>query len=132
MKLKILVVVVILFIYGLTVIYTKENGTVKYINVRELNENSFILDVRTKEEIDSVRLTLPFVNEDSTVIDVNKFIDKYNLQNKETTIIILCYSGRRAEKVAKQFIKVGYDNIKVVKGGIQEIEKEGVKVLKGK
>ena len=96
----------------------------EYIDIKELNENSFILDVRTKEEVNSVHLTLPFIHEDSTTINVKDFINRYDLKNKNITVNILCHSGRRAEQVAKEFIKNNYNNVKVVKGGIQEIKEK--------
>ena len=127
MKYKIFFIV--LLVCEIIIIYKSDGVSVEYIDIKELNENSFILDVRTKEEVNSVHLTLPFIHMDSKIINVKDFIKKYDLRNKNTTVNILCHSGRRAEQVAKEFIKNNYNNVKVIKGGIQGIEKENIKVL---
>ena len=129
MKYKIFFIV--LLVCEIIIIYKGDGVSVEYIDIKELNENSFILDVRTKEEVNSVHLTLPFIHMDSKIINVKKKKKKYDLRNKNTTVNILCYSGRRAEQVAKEFIKNDYSNVKIIKGGIQGIEKENIKVLVG-
>ena len=124
-----MIIKIILYLILILLILFFKINSIKTINSKDLTNNSFILDVRTEKEIKEKHLLeLPFISEDSSKINVEEFIKKHNLNNKETTINILCRSGFRATNVAKKFKKVGYKNIKVIKGGIEQAEKDGIKV----
>ena len=102
---------------------------IKTISPKELNKNSFILDVRSEEEIEEMHLALPFINKPSTSFDAFDFIEEYNLDGSQT-VNILCRSGARAFLVAENFIEEGYDNIAVIEGGILQAEEDGLEIIK--
>ena len=87
-----------------------------------------VLDVRTIEEVAKKCLATPFLHEDSATINVLDFIKKHKL-DKNKTINVLCRSGKRALDVAKKFFEEGYKNIQVIEGGIEQAEKDGIKVV---
>ena len=102
---------------------------IKTISPKELNETSFILDVRSSEEVKEESLELPFINEPASNFDAFEFIKKYKLDGSQT-INILCRSGRRALQVAELLVEEGYDNIRVIEGGIIQAEEDGLKIRK--
>lgn len=102
---------------------------IKNISPKELNKDSLILDVRSDDEIKEKSLDLPFIHEFAEKINVKDFIKKHKLDGKKT-LNILCKSGIRATDTAKKFIKEGYDNVKVITGGIIQAEKDGLKMRK--
>lgn len=102
---------------------------IKTISSKELNEKSFILDVRSQEEVEETSLDLPFINEPASKFDAFDFIKKYKLDGSQT-INILCRSGRRATKIAELLVEEGYDNIRVIEGGIIQAEEDGLKIRK--
>ena len=94
-----------------------------------MNVNSFILDVRSKEEHQNEMLNLPHICKDINELNPLDFIRENNLP-KDTTINILCSSGARASKAAEMFEKAGFDNVAVIIGGIVEAEYEGVDIIR--
>lgn len=101
---------------------------IQTISPKNLKIGDLILDVRTYEEISEKVLAMPFIHEDSSTINIDECIKKYNLNGKKT-LNVLCLSGKRATEVAKKFIAKGYNNVKVIDGGILEAEKEGLQVI---
>lgn len=101
---------------------------IQTISPKNLKIGDLILDVRTNEEINDKVLAMPFIHEDSTTINIDECIKKYNLNGKKT-LNILCETGIRATEVAEKFIAKGYKNVKIIHGGIIEAEKEGLKVI---
>lgn len=101
----------------------------RFIKPISLNVNSFILDVRSKEEHQSEMLNLPHICKDIAELDPLEFI-KENKVPKDITINILCSSGARASKAAEMFEKAGFDNVAVVIGGIVEAEYEGMDIIR--
>ncbi|HSQ97645.1 MAG TPA: rhodanese-like domain-containing protein [Rickettsiales bacterium] len=102
---------------------------IKTINPKKLQAGDLILDVRTESEVSEKYLAMPFLHEDSTKINIDDCIRKYNLTGCRT-LNILCGSGKRATEVAKKFIEKGFTNVKVVEGGLGQAEKEGLKIIK--
>jgi len=101
---------------------------IQKVSPKDLKIGDLILDVRTNKEVNEKVLAMPFIHEDSATIDIDECIKKYKLDGKKT-LNILCLGGKRATEVAEKFIKSGYNNVKVIDGGIIEAEKEGVKVI---
>lgn len=101
----------------------------RFVKPISLNANSFILDVRSKEEHQSEMLNLPHVCKDITELNPLEFIQENNVQ-KDTTINILCSSGARASKAAEMFEQAGFDNVAVIIGGIVEAQYEGVDIIR--
>lgn len=83
--------------------------------------NSVILDVRSKMEHDEKRLAQPHINLPLDELDAKKFIAE-NCKNGNKSIYILCGGGTRARKAADKFIAAGYENIKVIDGGLRACE----------
>ncbi len=104
---------------------------IKKVNAKDLNPDSLILDVRTDDEVKKKSLSLPFLHHDSATIDVGEFIKKHHL-DKNKTLNILCRTGKRAMDVAKKFLDEGYKNVQVIEGGLEQAEKDGVKIKIGK
>ena len=101
---------------------------IKKVSPKNLKDGDLVLDVRTTEEVAKKCLAMPFLHEDSATINVSDFIKKHNL-DKNKTLNVLCRSGKRALDVAKKFFEEGYKNIQVIEGGIEQAEKDGIKVV---
>lgn len=101
----------------------------RFIKPVSLSVNSFILDVRSKEEYQSEMINLPHIYKDIAELDPWEFIRENNVQ-QDTTINILCSSGARASKAAEMFEKAGFDNVAVIIGGIVEAEYEGIDIIR--
>ncbi|MDO4162144.1 MAG: rhodanese-like domain-containing protein [Pseudomonadota bacterium] len=100
----------------------------RFIKPINLDENSFILDVRQPEEHAMAELALPHVNQELERLDPLEFIRQNNI-SPDKTINILCSSGGRASQAAEMFEQAGFDNVAVVIGGLVEAEYEGVPVI---
>lgn len=71
------------------------------------NPDAIILDVRTQEEFDKKHIPNALL----VPIDDLKAGDLSKLPDKNTTIIIYCWTGRRAEDSAKILADNGYKNV---------------------
>lgn len=100
---------------------------IETIKPKDLTKDSLILDVRTREEIEEESIALPFIHSDSATFNAKEFLKNHNFNGK--TINILCRSGFRATNVAQQLIDVGYTNVKVVEGGLEQAKEDGVGVV---
>lgn len=47
----------------------------------------------------------------------------------DTPLIFLCTSGNRAQKAAEKFLNAGFGNVKVLQGGIEAWEREGLPLV---
>lgn len=47
----------------------------------------------------------------------------------DTPLIFLCTSGSRAQKAAQKFLSAGFANVKVLQGGIEAWEREGLPLV---
>lgn len=101
----------------------------RFIKPSHLNEESFILDVRSKQEHNIEELKLPHVCKELKDLDPIKFIEENNL-TQDDTINIICSSGARASQAAEMFENIGFKNVSVVIGGLVEAEYEGLDVVK--
>ena len=101
----------------------------RFIRPRNLDENSFILDVRSPEEYQAEELKLPHIYKELAKLDPLAFIRENNL-NKEQTINIICASGARASQAAEMFEKAGFSNVAVIIGGMVEAEYEGLEIMR--
>ena len=93
-----------------------------FVRPKNLDEKALILDIRPQEEYLEERLFLPHIHE---VFDENtnieKIIEKYNLNNNKT-INILCSSGSRAETMAAKLQENGIYNVAIVLGGMDGVK----------
>lgn len=99
-----------------------ENIEVGYIDVKPLNDS-----IKSDEKIVLVDVREPYELEDNLghiegVINIpvggllahlNKLGDK-----KDQSIVVICRSGARADHAAKELVKTGYSDVKVLNGGM--------------
>ena len=71
------------------------------------NPNAIILDVRTQEEFDKKHIPNALL----VPIDDLKAGDFSKLPDKDATILVYCWTGRRAEDAAKILADKGYKNV---------------------
>lgn len=101
----------------------------RFIKPMSLNEQSFILDVRSEQEYETEEIALPHVHQELENLDPLEFIRQNNL-TPDRTINIICSSGGRASQAAEMFEKAGFKNVAVVIGGLVEAEYEGLDIVK--
>lgn len=75
----------------------------------------FILDVRTKEEFDCVKILL------AKNMPINEIPDRINEIPKDKTIVVFCSSATRATIVSVYLQLNGYKNVKILMDSIAEI-----------
>jgi len=66
-----------------------------------------LLDVRTEEEFEQVRIPGAVLLPDVMIADSAFEL----LPDKESVILVYCRSGRRSENAAKELISMGYMNV---------------------
>lgn len=85
--------------------YTKINAK----QAKEMMENDdvIVVDVRNQEEYETGHI------KNSILIPLNTISKKAPalLQNKDSTILVYCRSGRRSAMASQQLAKMGYSNI---------------------
>jgi rhodanese-related sulfurtransferase len=101
----------------------------RFIKPVSLQQDSFILDVRSLEEYQLEELKLPHIHKSLSELDPLQFIQE-NQITKNKTINIICASGARASQAAEMFEKAGFDNVAVVIGGMVEAEYEGIEIIR--
>lgn len=101
----------------------------RFIKPTSLQDDSFILDVRSLEEHQLEELKLPHIHKSLADLDPCEFMQE-NHTAQDKTINIICASGARASQAAEMFEKAGFDNVAVVIGGMVEAEYEGVEIIR--
>ena len=97
----------------------KVSHTIDTVRVEELcniideQENYFILDVRSEDEIEEEGEISDAVN-----IHITQIPENYDQLPQEEDIYIFCGSGLRSMTVASLLKKQGFDNVNVVLGGL--------------
>ncbi len=90
------------------------NEKIQYIKIspkdaKEImdNEESIVLDVRTKDEYDQGHI------EGAVLLSVDEISSKAEevLKDKKAKILVYCRSGNRSATAAKTLIKMGYENV---------------------
>lgn len=90
------------------------NEKIQYIKIspkdaKEImdNEESIVLDVRTKDEYDQGHI------EGAVLLPVDEISSKAEevLKDKKAKILVYCRSGNRSATAAKTLIKMGYENV---------------------
>lgn len=84
-----------------------------YISPEAAQKGGTIIDIRTREEYDNMRLTCPHVHLPLEEIDLKSFIPA-----QRNRLYILCHSGGRAAKLAEILIQNGLFDTRVIEGGI--------------
>ena len=114
-----------IFILLLSIFLCSCSEQFKYISVEEFNgfsENEFeLIDVRTLEEFQSGHISrannIDFFSEN--------FIDKIKEFDTSLNLILYCRTDNRSSKSAKILLNNDYENIFVLKGGIEEWISQG-------
>lgn len=86
-----------------------------------------IIDVRTVEEHVEKHLVQPHILVPLDQLDAKQFMAANNVAS-DTTVYILCRSGKRAVTAAHIFMGAGYTNVQVIEGGILACEASGIEV----
>ena len=91
----------------------------------DINSFDYIIDVRSKEEIQKGRLMSSNLITMESLIDHPKMMEFVPKNvNKNDKILIYCKSGRRSKIAGELFIKHGYKNVySVSNGGYKELIK---------
>lgn len=58
--------------------------------------------------------------------------NKELLKHKKSTAILVCQSGNRSSKAAKQLLGLGFENINILRGGLMAWTKENLPVTSAK
>lgn len=93
------------------------------------NKAFYLLDVRTIPEFEQGRLS--FANDLIPYDSIQLYIDKLP-QNKDTTIYVICRSGRRSGIATAYLRSLGYTNAHNVTGGVLAWQKAGYEIVSGK
>ncbi len=102
---------------------------IQEISPSKIQQNDLILDVRTDSEHDETALVQDHWQVPLEELDAQTFIREHNLDGSKP-LYLLCRSGRRAKEAAKKFKKADFDNVIVIRGGLIEAEKAGLKLKK--
>jgi rhodanese-related sulfurtransferase len=109
----------------------KDTGGISFSTVAELyekvkNEDDLqIVDVRETSEYEGERI------KGAISAPLSRFKESSGSIDKNRHSYIICQSGKRAEKYAKQLLENGYENISIVKGGMKSWMDTGYPVEKG-
>lgn len=85
-----------------------------------------IIDVREDAEYNAMHVA------DSVSLPLATIKQNHGLISKDGQVYLLCQSGRRAHSAAQELAQIGYNDIVVIKGGLNAWEKGGLPVKKGK
>ena len=104
----------VIFLLSIAILFTGCGGNdYKHIThddaqrIMKANPDAIILDVRTQEEYDKKHIP----NALRVQIDDLRGGDFSKLPDKDATILIHCWTGRRAEEAAKILVKHGYTKV---------------------
>ena len=92
-----------------------------------LSTNDVLLvDVRTPQEFNSGHI------ENAINIDFlsSEFDEQIQKLDTTKTLVIYCRSGNRSGKSTSKFVKVGFDQLYDLKGGVLNWEKTGLELVK--
>lgn len=97
-------------------------------NLDQIDPNEgIILDIRTSMEHGEKRLSFGHAHIPLDELKPTDFMMRHGL-DKDSSVYILCRSGKRAAQAAEKFIAKGYRNVHVVEGGIVACEEHGHEV----
>ena len=115
----------IIFILSLSIFLSSCTEKFKYISVEEFDSFSLdefkLVDVRTLEEFESGHI--------STAINIDffssNFIDEIKEFETSLNLILYCRTDNRSSKSAKILADNDFNNVYVIKGGIEEWISQG-------
>jgi rhodanese-related sulfurtransferase len=89
------------------------------------DQQTIFIDVRTSAEFASKRPARSLAFAPLTDLVPEDFAMRHGIL-ADTPLILLCASGGRARKAAQKFIESGFSDVKVLQGGIDAWEREGL------
>jgi rhodanese-related sulfurtransferase len=106
-----------------------EYSNVTVADLKSANEGSeeiIVLDVRTPGELKGGYV------ENAINMDINNgsFNARASKLDKSKTVYVYCRSGHRSQTASKALIKMGFTDVRNVKGGFLAWEKQGYKSVK--
>ncbi|MDU9048514.1 MAG: rhodanese-like domain-containing protein [Candidatus Electrothrix sp. Rat3] len=108
--------------------FIKPDGFIKNL---QAGKEYVAIDVRTSGEVAMLGMTMP----GSMAIPVNELFKEENLKRIPTDkmVLIICKSGARATVAGTALRHIGFDNVYILKGGLQALSaaygpKEGASV----
>jgi rhodanese-related sulfurtransferase len=85
-------------------------------------ENGFLLDVRSKEEADSISITMKIhPNIESKNIPVNEIPDRIHEIPKEKSIAVFCSGNVRSAITYAYLLSKGFSDVRIVEGGYADL-----------
>lgn len=99
----------------------QENMTVSELNDINFNSdnNKVVLDVRTAQEYTEGKIA---GSENLDVLKTDLFTTSIEKLDKDKTYYVICRSGSRSLKAAKQMKEAGFNNVINITGGMQAWE----------
>ena len=91
-------------------------------------QQTIFVDVRTSAEYARKRPARPAALAPLTDLSPRDFAMRHGVL-PDTPLIFMCTSGGRAKKAAQKFMDAGFSNVKVLQGGIEAWEREGLPVI---
>ena len=85
----------------------------------DIPPDAVVLDVRSGSEHSEIALRRKHYFVELPSFDARGFIKEYGLKGER--IYVLCKSGMRASRAARQLEEAGYPNVSIVKGGISSL-----------
>jgi rhodanese-related sulfurtransferase len=115
LQMEYLIIVLILFFLFKRIIPTKGVNHISTTQLKELlnDKNKQYIDVRTPGEYKGIHIK-GFKN-----IPLNQITQKAEKElNKDKEVIVICQSGMRSQQASKTLKKLGFTNVRNVKGGM--------------
>jgi len=85
-----------------------------------------VVDVRTVEEYQAAHI------EGSRCIPLSQLSFRYTELSPDSHILLVCKSGKRSQQAFEQLSKLGYSHMSILQGGIEEWDKAGLPLIRGK
>ena len=85
-------------------------------------ENAFLLDVRSREEADSISISLKLhPNIESKNIPVHEIPDRLDETPKDKTIGVFCPANVRSAITYAYLLSKGYPDVRIIEGGYSDL-----------
>lgn len=91
-------------------------------------QQTIFVDVRTSAEFASKRPARSLAFAPLSDLSPDDFAMRHGILT-DTPLVLLCTSGSRARKAAEKFLNAGFSNVKVLQGGIDAWEREGLPLV---
>jgi len=123
-----LIIVFNLLVWSIVQSQVKGANTISALEMPRLqrDDKSVIVDVNTSKDFalshipDAINVPLEDISADNKAL----------LKHKDNTVIVVCQSGTRSTKAAKQLVEYGFSNVTILRGGLLSWTKENLPVTK--